>query len=91
VHYRDATASSFVANVRVEFLTHFHAVAVKRRSSMRIDCLARQDEFILNNPLHFEEDDEHALDFALHLSRFLFDLGEFGLFHWEDCYFVLGS
>jgi hypothetical protein len=31
----DAAASSFVAKVRGEFFAHFHAVAVKSRSSMR--------------------------------------------------------
>jgi hypothetical protein len=33
--YRDATASSFVAKVRCEVFANFHAVAVKRHSSMR--------------------------------------------------------
>jgi hypothetical protein len=32
---RDATASSFVVKVRDKVFTHFHAVAVKRHSSMR--------------------------------------------------------
>jgi hypothetical protein len=35
VRCRDATASSFVVNVRGEVFAHFHAVAVKRNSSMR--------------------------------------------------------
>jgi hypothetical protein len=34
-----------------------------------IDCLACQDEFFVNNSLDVKENDEHALDFALHLSR----------------------
>jgi hypothetical protein len=40
-----------------------------------IDCFACQFEFFVNNP-DVKENDEHALDFALHLSR-LFGLGEF--------------
>jgi hypothetical protein len=34
-----------------------------------MDCFACQDECFVNNPLDVKEDDEHALDFALHLSR----------------------
>jgi hypothetical protein len=48
---------------------------------MRIDCLARQDEFFVNNPLDVEENGEHALDFDLRL---------FGLFLWENYTFVSG-
>jgi hypothetical protein len=33
------------------------------------DCLACQDEFCMNNPLHVKENDEYALDCALHMSR----------------------
>jgi hypothetical protein len=44
----------------------------------------------VNNPRDVKENDEHALDFALHLSRIL-GLSEFGLFRWEDCCFVSGS
>jgi hypothetical protein len=44
------------------------------------DCLAFQDEFFVSNPLDVEENNEHALGFALHLlSRLFFGLGEFGL------------
>jgi hypothetical protein len=35
VRYHDATASSSVAKVRGEDFTHFHAVTVKRQSSVR--------------------------------------------------------
>jgi hypothetical protein len=35
VHCRDATASSFIAEVRGEVFARFHAVALKRHSSMR--------------------------------------------------------
>jgi hypothetical protein len=31
--------------------------------------LAYQGEFLVNNPLDVKENDEHALDFPLHLSR----------------------
>jgi hypothetical protein len=32
--------------------------------------LACQDEFLVNKPLPAKENDEHALDFVLHLSHF---------------------
>jgi hypothetical protein len=35
VRRRDATASSFVAEVRSEVVAHFHEVSVKRGSNMR--------------------------------------------------------
>jgi hypothetical protein len=44
----------------------------------RIGCLVCQNKFYVNNSLDVKENNEHALDFALHLSRF-FGLGEFGL------------
>jgi hypothetical protein len=34
-----------------------------------IGCLGLQDEFFVNNPLDVKENDEHALNFAFHLSR----------------------
>jgi hypothetical protein len=34
-----------------------------------IGCLACQDELFVNHPLDAKENDEHALDFALHLSH----------------------
>jgi hypothetical protein len=66
----------FVVKVRSEVFSHFHAVAVKRHSSMR-NCLTCQYELFMNNPLDVKENDEHAIDFALHLSRLLFGLSEF--------------
>jgi hypothetical protein len=33
--------------------------------------LTCQDEFFINNPLDVKENDEHALGYALRLSRFL--------------------
>jgi hypothetical protein len=35
------------------------------------DCMACQGEFFVNNPLNVRDNEEHALDFALHLSPFL--------------------
>jgi hypothetical protein len=36
VHCHDATDSSFIAKIRGEVFTYFHAVAVKHHSSMQI-------------------------------------------------------
>jgi hypothetical protein len=36
---------------------------------MRDSYLAYQDEFFVNNPLNAKNNDEHALGFALNLSR----------------------
>jgi hypothetical protein len=64
----DARASSFVAEIRGEAFAQFHAVAVERHTvSCGTDCLACQDDFIYD----VKENYEHALDFALHLSRLL--------------------
>jgi hypothetical protein len=71
VRCHDTTASSFVAKVRGEVFVHFHAVAVKVTVVCRIDCLACQDEFFVNTPFDVKDNDEHALDLALHLSHFL--------------------
>jgi hypothetical protein len=66
---RDSTASSFVAKVRDEVFAHFNAVAIKVTVVCGTDSLACQDEFFVNTPLDIKGNDEHALDFALHLSR----------------------
>jgi hypothetical protein len=47
--------------------------------------LACQEEFFVNNPFDVKENDEHATDFALHLSR-LFGLGEFELSVYGSCF-----
>jgi hypothetical protein len=65
VRCRDATASSFVDKVQGEVFARFHAVAVKCHSSVR-NC---EDEFFMISSLDVEENDEHALDFTLHVSR----------------------
>jgi hypothetical protein len=50
VRCRDATGSSFVAKVRGEVFTHFHAVAVDVTAVVcGIDCLGSQDELFVNN------------------------------------------
>jgi hypothetical protein len=41
----------------------------KSHQHAEFDCLACQDEMFVNNPLDVKESYEHALDFALHLSR----------------------
>jgi hypothetical protein len=58
----------------------------------RIDCLDCQDELFVNKPLDMKENDEHALDFALHptrlfLSRWVwtFPLGAHSFFHERLC------
>jgi hypothetical protein len=69
VRCRGATACSFVAEVRGEVFAHLHAVAVKVAVMCGIDWLACQDEFFMNDHLDVKGNDEHALDFALQLSR----------------------
>jgi hypothetical protein len=69
VRCRDATASSFIPKVRGKVFAHFHAVDAKCNRSMQNWRFGRQDEFFVNNPLDVKENDEHALDFVLHLSH----------------------
>jgi hypothetical protein len=64
----DVTARSLVTKVWVKFFTHFHAVT----AVCGIDCLVCQDEFFVNNPLDIEENVEHGLEFAVHLSHLFF-------------------
>jgi hypothetical protein len=47
--------------------------------------LTCQGELFVNNPIDVKENYEHALGFALHLSR-LFGLGEFGLSMYGSCF-----
>jgi hypothetical protein len=81
VHCCDTTASSLVAIVQGKVFSHFHAVAVAELTVWPVRII------LCEHPLDVKANDEHALDFTLHLSR-LFGLGEFGLLHWEDCCFV---
>jgi hypothetical protein len=63
VRCRDARASSCCCQTSGLSLAHFRAVAVNHHSTVcRIDCLACQDEFFVNNFLDVKENDEHALD-----------------------------
>jgi hypothetical protein len=68
IHSYDETASSFVAKVQGEVFIHFHEVALKSHSNMQ-NSLACQDELSVNSLLDVNENDEHPLDFALHLVR----------------------
>jgi hypothetical protein len=66
----DATTSSFVAKVCHEVFAHFHAVGVKRHSSIwNLTVWAARTIFCVTNPHDVKENDEHALDFAFYLSR----------------------
>jgi hypothetical protein len=47
--------------------------------------VACQDEFFVNNTSDVKENDEHTLDFALHLSP-LFGLIEFVLYVYGSCF-----
>jgi hypothetical protein len=54
-----------------------------------MDSLACQDEFFMNNPPDIKQNDEHAIEFALHLSRLFFfspGLGEFGRSLYGSCF-----
>jgi hypothetical protein len=62
VRCRDATVSSFVANVWGEVFADFCAVIGRVTVICGIGCFACQDESFLNNFLDVEENDEHALD-----------------------------
>jgi len=55
-----------------------------------IHSLVCKDRFFVHNPSAVRESDDHALDIAFNCLAF-FDLGDVGLFHWEDCCFVSGS
>jgi hypothetical protein len=47
-----------------------HTFSCSSRKICGIDCLGCQDKFFVKNPLDAKVNDEHALGFALHLSRF---------------------
>jgi hypothetical protein len=64
VRCRDASAGSFFAKARGEVFPHFHAVAVKRHSSMRNCLFGVPGRIFVNNPLDVKENDEYSLDFA---------------------------
>jgi hypothetical protein len=58
-----------VAKVRGEVFAHFNAVVQNVTAVCGTDSSACQDEIFVNNSLDVKENDEHALDFAVHLSR----------------------
>jgi hypothetical protein len=64
----DTTASSFVTKVQVEVFEHFRVVAIKVAVVCGIECLSCLEIFFMKNPPDAKENDEHALDFACHLS-----------------------
>jgi hypothetical protein len=67
---RDSTASSFVAKVRDEVFSHFHAVAVKVTVVCRINCFGSQVEFFVNNPFVVDFG-LGGFGFSVYDSRFL--------------------
>jgi hypothetical protein len=81
----DATASSFVTKVRSEVFANFNTVTVHVTVVCRIDCLACQDEFSVNNPFGVKKNYEHALDLFFTCLPF-FSLGEFGLSLYGSCF-----
>jgi hypothetical protein len=76
VHCRDATASSLVAKVQGEVLAHFHAVTVIITAVCGIDCLACQDEVLVNNSLMLMKI----------MSTLVFALDEFGFSVYGYCF-----
>jgi hypothetical protein len=69
MRFHDATATPFVAKVQIKVL-HLYTVTIKRHSSIH-NWLSDLPGWILcEDPLDVKENDEHALDFALHRSHF---------------------
>jgi hypothetical protein len=68
----DATTSSIFSKFPGEVFAHFHAVAIKRHSSMQNQLFGLSGRIFVNIPLDIKENDEHALDFALQMSRLFF-------------------
>jgi hypothetical protein len=59
----------FCLSFRGETFARFHTVTIKCHSSMGNRLFDLSGRILLNNPLHVNENDEYALNFALHLSR----------------------
>jgi hypothetical protein len=68
VRCHEATASSSVAKVRSEVFAYIMKSPSNVTAVCGIDSLACQDEFFVIFPFEVNENDEHALDFVLHLS-----------------------
>ena len=62
---------SFLARVRGDVVTRFHAVAAKHRSSTRNSQFDLLGQIFLHNSLDVKESDDHALDIAFQLSGLL--------------------
>jgi hypothetical protein len=77
--------NKIVTTVCGEVFAHFHKVAIKVTVESGMGRLTCQKEFFVNNPLDVKENDEHALDFALHLSCLFFGLSQFGLSVYRAC------
>jgi hypothetical protein len=58
----------FCRQIWSEVLAHFHAIAVKRPSSMRNRLFSLPRRVLCEQSLDIKEIDEHALDFAPYLS-----------------------
>jgi hypothetical protein len=69
VHCSDATTSYYVTKVWGEVLAHFHAVAIKHHSNMWNWLSGLPGWIFCEQSLRRQENDEHALDFALLLSH----------------------
>jgi hypothetical protein len=57
---------------------------------VRVDRSVTRNKFTVNNPIHVETNNDHALCLTPDLPC-LFALGDCGLFHFDDCCFVSGS
>jgi hypothetical protein len=68
---RDVTASYFVAEVLVEVFTHFHAVTGETLQQYTgLTVWSARTNSLWTLAFMAKKSDEHALHFALHLSRF---------------------
>jgi hypothetical protein len=71
VRCRDATAFSFIVKVQGGVFAHFHAVSANRHSSTWSWLFSLPGRVLCEQSFDVKEYDEHAPDFALHLSRLL--------------------
>jgi hypothetical protein len=85
VNCHDATASSLANKVWGKVFARFYTVDVNVRVVCRIDCLACQDEFFVNNPLYVKKKMSMLLT-LLFTCLVIFDLNEFGLSVYDSCF-----
>jgi hypothetical protein len=90
MHCRDATASSSVTKVQGKVFAHFHAVAVTVVHGMELTVWPARTNSLWTIPLMSKKMMSMLLTLLFTCLTF-FSLGEFALFHWEDCCLVLGS